>query len=73
MLGGTIFILGLILLFIARAFGLLAIGVGIAFSVLGYYQQKQVQNLLRHKLKETEELKSNGFYLKNSMALIPTI
>ena len=55
--GGIIFIVGLILLFIARAFGFLASGVGLALIVFGSYRQKQTQKTVETAEEQNEKIR----------------
>ena len=72
LLGGTIFILGLILLFIARAFGLLATGVGIALAVFGYYQQTQVQKSAKVQAERNRRVKEQRFLFEKQYGINPS-
>ena len=55
--GGVIFVVGLILLFIARAFGFLAVGMGLALVVFGSYQQKQTQKAVKIATEQNEKIR----------------
>lgn len=55
--GGVIFVVGLILLFIARAFGFLAVGMGLALVVFGSYQQKQTQKAVETAEEQNEKIR----------------
>lgn len=55
--GGIIFIVGLILLFIARAFGFLAVGIGLILVLFGSYQQKQTQNAVETATEQNEKIR----------------
>ena len=72
LLGGTIFILGLILLFIARALGFLAVGVGAAFAVLGYYQQKQVQKSAKAQAEKSRKVKEQRLLFEQQYGIDPS-
>ena len=72
LLGGTILILGLILLFITRALGFLAVGVGAAFSVLGYYQQKQVQKSAKAQAEKSRKVKEQRYLFEQQYGIDPS-
>ena len=55
--GGIIFVVGLILLFIARVFGFLASGVGLALIVFGSYRQKQTQKTVETAAEQNEKIR----------------
>ena len=55
--GGIIFVVGLILLFIARVFGFLASGVGLALIVFGSYRQKQTQKTVETAEEQNEKIR----------------
>ena len=72
LLGGTILILGLILLFITRALGFLAVGVGAAFEVLGYYQQKQVQKSNEAQSEKSRKVKEQRYLFEQQYGIDPS-
>ena len=72
LLGGTIFILGLILMFIARTLGFLAVGVGVAFAVLGYYQQKQVQKSNEAQSEKSRKVKEQRLLFEKQYGIDPS-
>ena len=55
--GGIIFVVGLILLFIARVFGFLASGAGLALIVFGSYRQKQIQKKVETVAEQNEKIR----------------
>ena len=55
--GGIIFVVGLILLFIARVFGFLTSGVGLALIVFGSYRQKQTQKAVETAAEQNEKIR----------------
>ena len=55
--GGIIFVVGLILLFIARVFGFLASSVGLALIVFGSYRQKQTQKTVETAAEQNEKIR----------------
>ncbi|MBC6369292.1 DNA repair protein [Lactobacillus kullabergensis] len=55
--GGIIFVVGLILLFIARVFGFLASGAGLALIVFGSYRQKQTQKAVETAAEQNEKIR----------------
>ena len=55
--GGIIFVVGLILLFIARAFGFLAVGIGLALVLFGSYRQKQTQKTVETAAEQNEKIR----------------
>ena len=55
--GGIIFVVGLILLFIARVFGFLASGIGLVLIVFGSYRQKQTQKTVETATEQNEKIR----------------
>ena len=55
--GGIIFVVGLILLFIARVFGFLASGIGLVLIVFGSYRQKQTQKTVETAAEQNEKIR----------------